>query len=499
MIAEQVVRSKAQMELNRRKKKRRSEAFSTFIEDTNPSLLDYEHVPKMVDVLQNVADTFNSDWTHRPGEPNYKRVIFMMPPRYFKSETTSRLFSPYFTYRYPEKWVGITSYGANLAWELNGQARTYYKMRNGAVEGESSSVQRWETGDGGGVWADGVGGSLIGKGYHVGIIDDPIKPQDARSSTYQKKFENWYPETFLSREEPGAAIILVMQRLSTWDPIEFLFQREVEEEPEHWHVVCLDEIKSNDPLSSYDGPQGLPKTCTLEPDDRKEGEILAPSRFDEETVYKKQSSAGTITASAQRQQRPNDPTGDFWKQVDFKVYDELPEHAYNGGKDWDTAYTKNEKNSATAFTESYRGPGEKDKFPIYIHDCDWNWFEFPEMVSWMKGERGPHYIEQKASGKSAAQSLKRDNVAVKEVPVEGGDKLARAAAVQNIVRSGRVYIRRSIAKRMLKGDRQGLLHVTAENLADDNGHLDLNDSFVQALNRHAKPNSTTIGGADVDL
>lgn len=478
--------------------------FLEFVRRRNPSLLRYEHVPRLCGVLQRVADGA------------IRRLLVVMPPRYFKSEQVSRLFSAYYLRRYPKRKVGLACYGASLAWELSEEARNNFEGDGGRIRPETNAKRRWRTSQGGEMWADGVGGALLGRGYHLGLVDDPIDPQQAHSRTFQARFEKWWPEKFLSRQEPDAAVVVVMQRLAPEDPINYLLRREVGEKteaaPEHWHVVCFDEIKSAAPLWRSSGPMGLPPTCTLEPDPRAVGEVLAPTRFDEPAVRALQRSAGPYARNAQRQQRPSAPSGDFWKQDWLLDYDELPEDAEAGGKDWDTAFTKNEANSASAFVESYRDRAGN----IYIHDCGFEWYEFPELVAWMKRVRGPHHIEAKASGKSAAQTLRAEGVVVTEVPVTAGDKFARAQSVQTVVSGplddngmqeipGRVFVRRAIRGKLLESERQGLLSVTVEALLNGGPDLDLNDAFVQALTRHVHgaPGAVVVfgdpdGASDLD-
>lgn len=453
-------------------------SFRQFVERRNPDLLRYEHVPRLIDVADRVV------------EGRLRRVLLMIPPRYFKSELFSRLLPAYYLRRHPTRQAGLASYGADLAWELSEEARDNFVEDGGVLMRATRAKKRWRTEDRGVMWAAGAGGPLLGRGFHLGIVDDPTDPEKAHSPAYQARFEKWWPGKFLSRLEPGAAIIFVMQRLGVLDPVDFLFRREVGEDtdlaPEHWHVVVCDELKSDEPFGRWDGPQGLPPTCTLEPDPRARGEVLAPSRFDADAVARMQAAAGTYVASAQRQQRPAAPKGDFWKEEWFAdVYDELPAHAYNGGKDWDTAYSKEDANSASAFVESYRGPGADDAFPIYIHEVGWEWYEFPQLVEWMKGLRGPHHVEQKASGKSVAQVLRTHQVAVDEVSV-AGDKFARAAAAQPVVSNHRVKIRRAIIRQLLHGERQGLLRVRPQTLLAGGPDLDVNDAFVQAIHRHVR-------------
>lgn len=451
------------------------ERFRDFVARHNPTMLRFEHVPRLCSVVDRIV----------AGE--LPRVLVMMPPRYLKSETFSRLLGGFNARQNANEWTSIVSYGADLAWQLSEEARNYYVGDGGSLRRETGAKKRWRTLAGGGLWAAGVGGGLLGQGYHLGIVDDPTDPEKAHSPTYQRRWRDFWPQKYLSRQEPGARIVLVMQRLGVDDPIDFLFRREVGEKedhaPEHWHVVVLDEIKSDEPLGRWDGPMGLPPTCTLEPDNRALGEIIAPSRFNLEQVTKIQRSSGPVATSSQRQQRPMAPTGEFWKKEWFRTYKDLPANAYNGGRDWDTAYTKKEANSASAHVESYRGPGKDGQFPIYIHDVDWDWREFPELVEWMEDLAGPHYIEEKATGKSAVQALAKEGVAALEVPVKG-DKFARASAVQRVVSSKRVWVREELIHTLLYGELQGLLRVTVERLQEEGENLDVNDVFVQAIARH---------------
>lgn len=453
-------------------------SFADFIERHNPTLLRYEHVPRMASVADRVVS----------GE--LKRVLVIMPPRYFKSEVWSRLLPAYFLRTHPALKAGLTSYGADLAWSLSEESRNYFVGDGGGLLRESTAKKRWMTSSRGEMWAAGVGGPLLGFGYHLGVVDDPTDPEKAHSPTFQRKFREWWPSKFLSRQEPDARIVVVMQRLGLDDPIDYLLRRELGEgdgvdlAPERWHVVLADEIRSAEPLGRWEGPGGLPPTCTLEPDDRPVGAPLAPSRFSLPAVEAMQSAAGPLVASTQRQGRPFRPTGDFWREGWFaKTFDELPDDAFDGGVDWDTAYTKDDRNSASAFVESYRGPGPEGRFPIYVNEIGWEWYQFPELVAWMAEIQGPHFVEKKASGKSAAQVLRKERIPCTEVPVLG-DKFSRASSVQRAVAAGRVWVRRSVRDRLLLAEPVGLLRVTNEGLRKSRGALDLNDAFVQALTRH---------------
>src|SRR5262245_27046644 len=175
------LKARAEREKRRRQKDRQQQqvspiSFREFVGKVNPRYRWYRHCEALAGVLQRVAD----------GE--IKRLMVFMPPRHSKSESVSRLFAAYFLYRYPQKWVGITSYSAELAYTLSRNARENYRKIGGRINEEAQAVKHWETGRGGGLWAAGVGGAMTGKGWGLGLIDDPIKnAEDAASDVIREK------------------------------------------------------------------------------------------------------------------------------------------------------------------------------------------------------------------------------------------------------------------------------------------------------------------------
>lgn len=462
------------------------ESFLDFVERRNPTLLRYEHAPAAVDVF------------HRWVVGEIPRLLVHEPPRYFKSEVFSRLGPAWILREFPVARFGLASYGAELAWSLSEEARGYYVADGGELSVTTFAKKRWQTNRGGGMWAIGAGGPALGFGYHFGGVDDPSDPDKWSSPKRKAGFKSWWPSKFLSRQEPDARIFLIMQRLGNEDPFEFLLNREVGKggedlAPENWHVLFLDEVKSSEPIAKFGGLQGLPETCTLEPDPREEGEVLAPSRFDEEAVERLQRTSGPLVTAAQRQGRPMKPEGDFWKESWFGSISRLPEEAHDGAWDWDIAETKKRKNAASAGIRTFRGldrtdPGTGAKipnsFPIFVADVWFDWLEFPEVVSLIGGKEGPHFVENKSTAKAIVQSLERQGVAVEEVNVEGS-KLARATAAQPVAANGRIYVLDGARRKLLSAEQQGLLRVRAEDLASGNGYLDVNDVLVQAIARHS--------------
>jgi phage terminase large subunit-like protein len=435
--------------------------FRSFVSNVNPRYQWYGHDIVLADVLQRVAD----------GE--IKRLMVFEPPRHGKSELASRLFPAYYQWLHKYRSIGLTSHADTLAFGLSRKARDYYRETGRIVKEEASSPREWHTQDDGIMWAVGRGGSITGKGADLLIIDDPIKGiKEANSDKIRNDLIDWYDSDFYTRLEPNGAIILIQTRWHEDDLAGKLLDRE-DFEPEHWHVVNFEALKESIPIE-------FPETCTVEPDNRQTGEALCPERFTKERLEKIRNKNQRIFLSLY-QQRPTSPEGNLWKRGWFpesNVFNisDCPK-IIDDGIDWDTAYTEDEQNAASAFVRA--GWCEKNQ-AIYVTDLDFRWLEFPELIKWMKSLRAPHYIEKKASGKSAKQTLTRLGIKAKEVEVSGGDKIARTTLATWIAEELRIFVARHIIDKLLDDEQQGILKFP-------NGkYKDLNDAFVQMINRLSK-------------
>lgn len=286
------------------------EGFQAFVLIANPRFKWHKHCIKIAKVLIRVA---NGELT---------RVMIFAPPRHGKSELLSRLFSAYYLSLFPDRWVGINSYAADLAYTLSRSARENYLSNNNPVKDDVAAVKHWETTDGGGLWAAGVGGPITGKGFHLGIVDDPIKnAEEASSETVNQGHQAWYSSTFYTREEPGAAIVIMMTRWNEQDLCGWLLSQEAEgEEPERWHIVSFEAIKEPDQID-------IPSTCTLEPDDREVGEPLCPERYSLEKLKKIAKRVGTYFWNALYRQRPTAKEGNMFKLHQLPIVDAAPVQA----------------------------------------------------------------------------------------------------------------------------------------------------------------------------
>lgn len=182
------------------------------------------------------------------------------------------------------------------------------------------------------MWAAGVGGSITGKGFHLGIIDDPIKnAEEASSELIREKHKEWYASTFYTRQEPDAAIVVIQTRWHEDDLTGWLLSEESGDAPEKWHVVCLPAL--------YEEPVSVPASCTQQEDTRQEGEALCEPRYDADKLKTIRARIGEYHFGALYQQRPTPRTGSFFHVDKFEIVDAAP----IGGKrvrGWDKAATK---------------------------------------------------------------------------------------------------------------------------------------------------------------
>ncbi len=263
----------------------------------------------LADVLERVA----------AGE--LKRLMVFLPPRHSKSELVSRLFAAYYLLKNPSHFVGLNSYAADLAFTLSRAARQNFIAAGGEVKDDAAAVKHWETVEGGGMWAAGVGGPITGKGFNLGIIDDPVKnAQEASSEVTREAHKEWFKTTFYTREEPDAAIIVIQTRWNEDDLAGYLLTEERDEEEngdgvEGWHIVCL-------PAFAEELPE-FPDSCTVEPDFREPGEALCPERYDEAKLRKKRAK-GEHSFEALYQQRPTAKQGLFFHVDKLQIVDAAP-------------------------------------------------------------------------------------------------------------------------------------------------------------------------------
>lgn len=269
--------------------------------------MDYRHLVFLQGILDRVT----------AGE--IKRLMVFMPPRHGKSENLTVRYPVFRLERDPKTRIIIGAYNATLASRFSRKARRIAEKRIDLAT-DRTAVDDWETAQGGGVRAVGVGGGVTGMGADLIFIDDPVKSrEEANSEVYREKVWQWYTDDLYTRLEPGGAIVLIMTR---WHEDDLAGRILKSEKAGNWTVVRLPALaEENDPLG------------------REEGEALCPERYDVAALEDIRGTQGGASFDALYQQNPTSREGAFFKVSMLGMVDAAPA-SLRCVRGWDTAATE---------------------------------------------------------------------------------------------------------------------------------------------------------------
>ncbi|MBC8134516.1 MAG: hypothetical protein H8F28_01345, partial [Fibrella sp.] len=257
------------------------------------------------------------------------RLMLFVPPRHGKSEQCTVRYPIYRLARKPDARIIVGAYSAALSHKFSRKmrklARTCETIK---LSKERTAVDDWETTDGGGVRAVGVGGGVTGMGANLIIIDDPVKSRaEANSEAYRDACYEWFTDDLLTRLEPGGAIILIMTR---WHEDDLAGRILASDSGGEWTVIKLPAIaEENDPLG------------------RAPGEALCPERYDVPALERLRKVLKS-SFDALFQQRPVAAGGNIFKSEWFQDrYKRLP-RLVAVWTTWDTALKDGAENDESA-------------------------------------------------------------------------------------------------------------------------------------------------------
>jgi predicted phage terminase large subunit-like protein len=296
-----------------------------------------------------------------------RRLILTQPPRSLKSICSSVGFVAWWLGHDPSIRIACVSYSQDLAATFARQFRSvvtsaWYKAIFPRMRLAKDTEMECVTTRGGGRTAISVGGSLTGRGADVIIIDDPMKADDAHSETTRRSVNEWYSRTLVSRldDKEHGAIILVMQRLHEDDLAGMLLQEGF------WRHLDLPAIAEEDQQIPI-GIGGVYK--------RKKGEALHAIRESLEVLANLKKEMGSLTFSAQYQQRPIPLDGNLIRRSWIKWYESLPvERGANMVQSWDVASTTGKTSDYSVCTTWL-----KLRRTYYLADLWRGRLEFPDL------------------------------------------------------------------------------------------------------------------------
>lgn len=389
-----------------------------FTELTKPDFQSARHHQIVTNALEEVERGDND------------RLMIFMPPRHTKSEFASRRFPAWYLGRNSSRQVIAASYNSDLATDFGRDVRNLvadplYNLifPNVTLRPDSKAADRWNTNNGGVYISAGVGSGITGRGANLGIIDDPFKDRkEAESQTVRDNVWNWYRSTFYTRLMPKAAIVLTLTRWHE-DDLAGRLINDMKQGGDKWKIIKLPAIA--------EGQDSL---------GRAEGEALWPEWYPIETLNQIKNVLGSYEWRALYQQRPVSEQGNIFKRSWWKISKEIPEKFTTKIHCWDTAFKDGTLNDFSVCLSMGVKNGE-----IYILDRFKAKLEFPDLK---RAAQSMAYrdkvdavvIEDKASGQSLIQELRRNsNLTVIPYKVDR-DKVARAYSITPMIEGGRVYL-----------------------------------------------------------
>lgn len=240
------------------------------------------------------------------------RLMIFMPPRHGKSDTATQKFPSWILGKQPHWPIMVSSYSDELATDFGMLTRNimssdeYGYMFKTRLRSDAKAKGKWVTQDGGSYTAVGVGGALTGRGFKIGIIDDPFKNrEEADSPVVRESRYNWYRSTFYTRQEGASMIVFILTRWHE-DDLAGRVLRDAEvarvngEPYDPWEIISFKAL------------------ATENSDYRQEGEALWPDKFDRGKLLTMKTAMGGYEFSALYQQTPIDEENRKFKQAWFR-------------------------------------------------------------------------------------------------------------------------------------------------------------------------------------
>lgn len=395
--------------------------FAAFCKAMYRGYKDSRHIQFLTSILETAVNTPNS------------RTIVTMPPRHSKSVHVSELLPAYKLGIDPAARIIAASNTQRLANTFSRRVRNRigspgWMFPHVRVASDKGAVERWDiAGTDGGYIAVGRGGTPIGEGATLMIIDDVIRnTAEASSELILEQTYEWYQGTMYTRLNPGASIVLTMTRWTDGDLTGRLIDEMNRGGGEQWTHIHLPAIADdiNDPIG------------------RALGAALWPEAYPIERLAIIRAAVGERNWNAQYQGRPATQQGAIVKRDQLAEYTQLPAHIHTIVQSWDTAF-KAGKDSDFSVCSTW-GVGQNG---AYLIDVWRDQIEFPELkkAAITLAERwrpNTILVEDKGSGQSLIQELQRSTtLPVIPVPVPPGEgKRKRLEDVTPYIEAGRVFI-----------------------------------------------------------
>lgn len=381
-------------------------------------------------------------------------LIINMPPRYSKTELVVVLFSAWCFMKNPRCEFMHLSYADSLASDNSDAIRSVVLSAEFqqlwphiTIKPHKNSKHAWSTEQGGVFFARAAGGQVTGFGAGrmdecdgdefvfsgALMVDDPLKPDDARHDTIREGINRRWDETIKSRRNsPRTPTIVIMQRIHEKDFTAMLLA-----DTEHkWVHLSLPALID----------EGLPTERALWPAKHTVEQLKAMR--DKKNDRGDTNPIARAMFNSQMQQEPASIEGNLLKASWWRYYaskEEVIQRCTFFFYTADTAYTKNTANDPSSIMLWGAERGKR----LYLLDRITGHWEFPALLQHAKAfslqqEGARMYVEAKASGLSLIQTLRKAGVKAQAWKPEDygypSDKVGRVKEASWLIFSGDVWL-----------------------------------------------------------
>lgn len=371
-------------------------------------------------------------------------LIINMPPRHMKSIQVAVMWPVWSWLEAPHlRWL-FSSYASSLSVRDSLKCRrliqsNWFQERWGdmfSLTGDQNAKTFFENDKFGYRFATSVGAATTGHGGDVIVCDDPHNALEAQSDAIRENTIEWWTQamsTRLNNPKTGCRVV-VMQRLHEKDLTGHLLAEK------GWDHLCLP--------AEYDGRRIITSVGWEDP--RKEqGELLWSERFDQESIDKLKKQLGSYGSAGQLQQRPAPAEGGLLRRSWFQLWtDKMPKIKFVL-QSYDTAYTDKTTNDPTACTV-YGVFVHEGRHCIMLLDAWTEHMQYPELRKRVQNEWNMTYadgvkpdlalIEEKGSGQSLIQDLRRVGISITTYNPGRADKTGRVARVSPLLEAGLLFV-----------------------------------------------------------
>jgi len=367
-----------------------------------------------------------------------KRLMMFAPPRTGKTIMTANAASTYYLSKNPQKEIVIACYGEDYAvQDVQGSRlqlenefhKKVFPDQNFRINRSDAWSFHQKRGKDPNLRGVGIGSALTGSGADILIIDDYIKDAaSAFSMTTRNTAWDWYTHVAATRLNPmGNGVIIIA---TPWHPDDLAHR--------------LLKLEGEKGVFDENGKEGIWDVVRIRAIDES-GRSFWPERFTDEFFAEHLNRLGPESFSALYLGRPVAEEGakfgrDWWQFYDIAEIEKITSQNIYVYASWDTALKDKEMNDYTACSVWLSTPNGH-----YLLDTLYERLQFTDLEEAVhrihkKWNVMYHLIEDKASGISLIQTLKR-NTMYNIIPIEPkGPKYERIVNTAPVIRGGRVFL-----------------------------------------------------------